>query len=99
MKLEWDGEKMKQYGEQYVQKCYSSNVSWHILCKTRGKKNFLSSEPQLARNAKFIPESRKSPGEGNGNPLQYSCLENPMDRAAWWARVHEVTMSWMQLSN
>ena len=31
-----------------------------------------------------------SPGEGNGNPLQYSCLENPMDRGAWWATVHGV---------
>ena len=37
-------------------------------------------------------------GEGNGNPLQYSCLENPMDREAWWATVHGVTKSWMQLS-
>ena len=33
----------------------------------------------------------RSPGGGNGNPLQYSCLENPMDRAAWWATVHGVT--------
>ena len=33
------------------------------------------------------------PGEGNGNPLQYSCLGNPMDRGAWWAIVHEVTKS------
>ena len=32
----------------------------------------------------------RSPGEGNGNPLQYSCLENPMDRGAWWATVHRV---------
>ena len=36
--------------------------------------------------------------EGNGNPLQYSCLENPMDRGAWWAAVHGVAMSWT-LSN
>ena len=34
---------------------------------------------------------KKSLGEGDGNPLQYSCLENPMDRGAWWAAVHEVT--------
>ena len=34
-----------------------------------------------------------SPGEGNGNPLQYSCLENPMDRGAWWATVHGVAES------
>ena len=35
-----------------------------------------------------IPGSGRSPGEGNGNPLQYSCLENPMDGGAWWAIVH-----------
>ena len=38
-------------------------------------------------------------GEGNGNPLQYSCLENPMDRGAWWAPVHGVTKSWTRLSD
>ena len=40
-----------------------------------------------------IPGSGRSPGEGNGNPLQYSCLENPMDRRAWWATVHGVAKS------
>ena len=39
----------------------------------------------------LIPESGRSPGEGNDNPLQYSCLGNPMDRGAWWATVHGVT--------
>ena len=39
-----------------------------------------------------------SPGERNGNPLQYSWLENSMDRGAWWAAVHGVTQSWTQLS-
>ena len=39
----------------------------------------------------LIPESGRSPGEGNGNPLQHSCLENPMDRGVWWATVHGVT--------
>ena len=38
-----------------------------------------------------IPGSGRSPGEGNGDPLQYSCLENPMDRGAWWATVHGVS--------
>ena len=38
-----------------------------------------------------IPGSGRPPGEGNGNPLQYSCLENPMDGGAWWAIVHGVT--------
>ena len=40
-----------------------------------------------------IPGSGRSPREGNGNPLQYSCLRNPMDRGAWWATVHEVAKS------
>ena len=40
-----------------------------------------------------IPGSGRSPGEGNGNPLQYSCLGNPMDQGAWWATVHAVTKS------
>ena len=39
----------------------------------------------------LIPGLGRSPGEGNGNPLQYSCLENPMDRGAWQATVHGVT--------
>ena len=41
-----------------------------------------------------IPGLGRSPGEGNGNPLQYSCLENPMDGGAWWATVHGVAKSW-----
>ena len=41
----------------------------------------------------------RSPGGGNGNPLQYSCLKNPMDRAAWRATVQPAAKSWMQLSN
>ena len=44
-----------------------------------------------------IPASGRSPGGGNGNPLKRSCLENPMDREAWWATVHGVTKSWIQL--
>ena len=46
----------------------------------------------------LILGSGRSPGEGNGNPQQYSCLENLMDRGAWWATVHGVTKSWAQLS-
>ena len=41
-----------------------------------------------------IPGLGSSPGEEKGNPLQYSCLENPMDRGAWWAAVHGVAKSW-----
>ena len=39
----------------------------------------------------LIPGSGRFPGKGNGNPLQYSCLENSMERGAWWAAVHEVS--------
>ena len=46
-----------------------------------------------------IPGSGRSPGEGNGNPLQYSCLENPMDRGAWWATIHGVAKSRTRLSD
>ena len=42
----------------------------------------------------LIPRSEKSPGGGHGSPLQYSCLENPMDRGDWQATVHGVTKSW-----
>ena len=46
-----------------------------------------------------IPGSGRSPAEGNGNPLKYSCLENSMDRGAWWAIVHGITKSQTQLSD
>ena len=46
----------------------------------------------------LIPGSGRSPGEGNGNPLQHSCLENPMDGGAWWATVHGVAKGQTRLS-
>ena len=51
-----------------------------------------------ARGPGSIPESGRSTGEGNGYPLQYSCLENSMDRGAWQVTVLQVTKSWIQLS-
>ena len=57
-------------------------------------------EPTYAgdiRDVGLIPRSRRSPGGGHGNPLQYSCLENPMDRGAWWATVHSLSKSWTRL--
>ena len=45
----------------------------------------------------MIPGSGRSPGGGHGNPLQYSCLENPKDRGAWWVTVHRVAKSWTRL--
>ena len=55
--------------------------------------------PDNAEDVGLIPGSGRSPGKGNGKPVQYSCLENPMDRGAWWATVHGVAESQTQLSN
>ena len=52
-----------------------------------------------ARDAGSIPGSGRSPREGHDNPLPYSCLENPMDRGAWWATVHRVAKSQARLSD
>ena len=49
------------------------------------------------RDVGLIPGLGRSPGGGRGKPLQYSCLENPMDRGAWWAMVHRVANSWTRL--
>ena len=51
------------------------------------------------RETGLIPGSGRSPGGGNGNPLQCSCLENPVDGGVWWATVHGVTKSWTRLSD
>ena len=52
-----------------------------------------------AGDTSLIPGLGRCPGGGNGNPLQYSCLRNPMDREAWYAAVHGVSKSQAQLSN
>ena len=62
-----------------------------------GRKKF--NWPVLSLNSGLIPGSQKSPGGRNGNPLQYSCLESPMDRGAWWVTVHGVAKSWTRLSD
>ena len=59
---------------------------------SRVAKNLLANAGDI-RDMGFIPGSGRSPGEGHGNPLQDSCLENPMDREAWWAIVHSVAQS------
>ena len=51
------------------------------------------------KDAGLILGLGRSPGEGHGNPLQYSCLENRLDRGAWWATVHRVSKSWTRLSD
>ena len=63
-----------------------------------GVKN-LPADAGDVRNAGSIPGSGRSPGGGLGNPFQYSCLENPMDRGAWWATVYRITQSETWLNN
>jgi len=58
-----------------------------------------SSQDVLQQMNGSILELGRSSGEGNGHPLQYSCLGNPMDRGAWWTTVHDVTKSQTQLSD
>ena len=65
-----------------------------FLHSSDGKKSTCS-----AGDLGSIPGLGRSPGEGVGNPLQYPCLENPMERGAWWAAVPGVTKSWTQLSD
>ena len=63
--------------------------------------SWLSSKESACQrgDAGLIPGSERSPGERTGNPLQYSCLGNPMERGAWWATAHRVAKSWTQLSD
>ena len=58
----------------------------------------LKNQPVYAGDAGSIPGSERSPGIGSGNPLQYSCLGNSMGRGAWWATVHDIAKSQIQLS-
>ena len=69
-------------------------VTWGFSGGSDGKESAFN-----ASEMDSIPGSERSPGEGNGNPLQYSCLENLTDRGAWWTTVHGVTKSWTQPSN
>ena len=59
----------------------------------------LAANARDARDTGSIPESGRSPGVANGNPLQYSCLENSTGQGAWRATVHGVARSWTRLSN
>ena len=64
-------------------------ITWASLVSSVSKESAYS-----AGDLGSIPGLGRSPGEGNGNPLQHSCLENPTDRGAWWASVHGVAKSW-----
>ena len=82
-------------GLTYVS-CSGRWVFYHWAIREAQKKLYLMTNPILL-NLNFL--SKVVIGEGNGTPLQYSCLENPMDGGAWWAAVHGVTKSPTQLSD
>ena len=73
------------------EKCQSQKVAY-LMIPTRVIKNPPANAGNI-RNMDSIPGWRRSPGGGHGNPLQYSCLEKPMDREAWLATVHRVSQS------
>ena len=80
---------------QVFRSCEQSSFYYPIyilpLCRTVFPGGSVVKDPPAnAGDASLIPELGRSPGEGNGNPLQYSCLENSVDRGAWWATVHGV---------
>ena len=81
---------------QYIRIC--DRGAWWVLSQmVQVVKNRPASTGD-ARDEGLIPESGRSPGVGNGNPLQFSCLEDPIDREAWWAAVHGVTKGQTRLS-
>ena len=73
---------------------FAEFLTWHVTCcrLCRGFPGGSDGKASVhnAGDPGSIPGSGRSPGEGNGNPLQHSCLENPMDGGAWWATVHGV---------
>ena len=76
---------------------YRKNFILFFNSKENPGGSVVKNMPVNAGHAGPISGSGSSPGEGNGNPLQYSCLENFMDRVAWQATVHGVAKSWTQL--
>ena len=83
---------MAQKNKFFPTNFFLPNVSWlHLIDRTYGSDGKASAHNE--GDPGLIPGSGRSPGEGNGNPLQYSCLENSMDGGAWWAIVHGVAKS------
>ena len=74
---------------------FTSIPFWGLLRWLSGKES--ACQPRRHRRHCFNPQDRRSPWGGNSNPLQHSCLENPMDIGAWCAAVHGVAKSWTQL--
>ena len=90
-------------------KCPCLHLPWahwgqrfSVLAKAVGGRNvhfegtFLENLPAAPETLVQFLDQRRFPGGGDGNPLQYSCLENPIDRGAWWVTVHGVAKSWIR---
>ena len=95
------------YKEVLQQRAGSLNIKWSLLIKENqiSQVKEFSTFPCKGRSSRgslkscLLYSSQLSGGEGNGTPLQYSCLENPMDRGTWWAAVHGVAKSQTRLSD
>ena len=82
--------------KNFLKVAYSTStfyLQFYCLWGFPGSLDSKASNVPNAGDLGLIPGSGRVPGEGNGNPLQYSCLENPMDRGAWWATIHGVAES------
>ena len=90
--------KLKHRGQTGVSQGSSTCRSPHCSECLRARVAHVNAKPQLpafrAEDPVLIPGLGRSPGEGNGNPLQYSCLENSVGRGAWWTTTHGVRKSW-----
>ena len=90
--LKWEKQDTEELSHSYWQLPFESDMEGiRAPPGLSGKESTCKAAATGNRN--FIPGSGRSPGGRHGNPLQYSCLENPMDRGAWWATVHGVTKS------
>ena len=85
---------LKIVGHNWATELNWTVVIWNFLGDSDSKDSVCNWE-----DLGLIPGLGRSPGEGNGYPIQYSCLENPMDKGAWWATIHGVTKSQTRLSD
>ena len=106
MKGNWNQRNSDRWEEKILPLCHGDSGKDRLIksflgvLTVTGGSEFWASGKESACNAGdagLIPGSGRSPGGGHGYPLQYSCLENPMDRRAWQATVHRVANSWTQL--
>ena len=92
---------MESFLKCFVPGSLSLFLNWSIVALGVSKVTLVVKNPPAnagdVRDAGSIPGSGRSPGGGHDNPLQYSCLESPMDRGAWWAMVQRVAKSWTRL--